>query len=101
MSRTIFPGISRHWRLSFVAILILLAEKLGDFHDLCVVLSFVAPVYIEQVIIGYENEKSLAAIKERIETEKHNAKEEIVLLFEDIKKQIWVENTIKNICETS
>jgi len=75
-----------------------LATKLGDFHDLYVALSFLSPVYIDQVI--NESEKDMImVIKRKIEWEKYNTKEQIILLFEAIKKEIWVEDTIRKVCE--
>lgn len=75
-----------------------LAVKLGDFHDLCVALFFLEPGYIDQV--KSESEKdNLTVIKRRIEWEKYNTKEQISVLFQVLKKDIWVENTIKNVCE--
>ena len=75
-----------------------LATKLGDFHDLCVALSFLTPVYIDQIISEAEKDV-LMVIKRRMEWEKYNTKEQIALLFDSIKKEIWVENTIRDVCE--
>ena len=76
-----------------------LANQLGDFHDLCVALAFLTPGYIDQVTSGSEND-NLMATKKRLEWEKYNSKEQIIVLFGIIKNQMWVENTIKNVCET-
>jgi CHAD domain-containing protein len=75
-----------------------LATKLGDFHDLCVAICFFTPTYIDQVISEAEN-GILTIIKRRIEWEKYNLKEQIVSLFQSIKKDIWVENIIRDVCE--
>ena len=75
-----------------------LANQLGDFHDLCVAQCFLTPVYIDQVI-GKAEKDNLTVLKRRIDWEKYNLKEEMISLFESIKKHIWVENTIKTVCE--
>ena len=75
-----------------------LATKLGDFHDLCVSMCFLTPVYFDQIINEVETD-NLMVINRKIEWEKYNLKEEIVLLFESIKKETWVKNTIKDVHE--
>lgn len=77
-----------------------LATNLGDFHDLCIAIYFLAPVYSDQVVSEAERD-NLTTIKRRIEWEKYNLKEQIVSLFQSIKKDIWVENTIRDICAYS
>ncbi len=63
------------------------ADKLGEFHDLCIALYFFKPVYIDK--IAEEKEKNiLLTFMEKLEETKGEMKEDINTLLNHVKQEI-------------
>ena len=64
------------------------ADRLGEFHDLCIALHFFKPVYIDK-IADYEKEKKvLLTVKRQLEETKGEMKEEINTLLNHVKQKM-------------
>lgn len=61
------------------------ADKLGEFHDLCIALYFFEPIYINQVTD--EKEKQiLLTLRQKLEESKDKIKEDISTLLNHVKQ---------------
>jgi hypothetical protein len=60
------------------------ADKLGEFHDLCIALYFFKPFYVDK-IADEEANKILLSVKSKLEETKGEMKEEINTLLNHVK----------------
>lgn len=70
-----------------------LATTLGDFHDLCVALFLVSPMYLDH-IPGWIEKELLCEFRNSLQFRKESMKKEIVLSFVPIKQYIEKEKSL-------
>lgn len=64
-----------------------LTSALGDFHDLCIALFLLSPVYLDQTPLGAESDK-LNELKAQLKLRKEAMKDEIVRSLVPVKQEI-------------
>jgi CHAD domain-containing protein len=72
------------------------ADKLGEFHDLCIALNFFKPFYIDKIAVEEEN-KILLSVKQKLEETKGEMKEEINTLLNHVKQEMEKENILQEV----
>lgn len=72
------------------------ADKLGEFHDLCIALYFFKPVYIDK-IADEEVNKILLSVKQQLEETKGEMKEEINTLLNHVKQKMEKEDILQKV----
>ena len=71
-------------------------DKLGEFHDLCIALFFLKPVYIDE-ISDEEEKKILLTVKRKLEENKGEMKEEVNTLLNHVKQEMEKEDILQEV----
>lgn len=72
------------------------ADKLGQFHDLCIALYFFKSVYIDKITDDEDNKISLS-VKQQLEETKGEMKEEINTLLNHVKQEMEKEDILQEL----